>query len=264
MSRPHSANKHVMREPFTRTVISEFGGYMQIPVPAAPAAIHAQTLRTTDPAKAARMTMNPAKAAAGHLKMDTREYGIGGDYGFRGRVGGVVPGYAGHRPGARDLSHTMAFGGVPTFNPPQLNRPPGQGQSMNNRPTTAWQEYGHGWKQEEPDDSRTNEFRDTVGGVLCGYTGFVPNARTHCGSIHVGGLSQVGSRGRIAQRGHSGHVERLQGDKALDLRSRTERTAAPMVGYAGHLPKSMDAFGMSYFRDHEPNAGMAQAELYNA
>ena len=161
MSRPLSAHKHVGREPFTRTVISPFGGYVQVPVPAAPATVHAQTMRTRDPAKAARMTMNPAKAAAGSLQMGTREYGTGGSYAFREKVNGVVPGYSGHRPGARDVSHTMAFGGVPTFNGPRMTRPPGQGMHMDNRPATAWQEYGRGWKQEEPGDSRTDEFRDT-------------------------------------------------------------------------------------------------------
>ena len=82
--------------------------------------------------------------------------------------------------------------------------------------------------------------------------------------MHVGGLSHVGLRGRVAQRGHSARVERLQGDKDLDLRTRTERTAAPTVGYAGHMPKAMDAFGMSHFRDAEPNAEAAQAQLYSA
>ena len=264
MSRPLSAHKHFEREPFTRSVISEFGGYVQVPVPAPPPAVHAQTMRTKDPAQAARMTMNPAKAAAGHLRMRSREYGTGGSYTFREKVNGVVPGYAGHRPGARDLHHTMAYGGVPTFNPPQLSRPPGQGEHMSNRPSTAWQESGRGWKPEEPGDSRTDDFRNTVGGVLVGYTGFVPNARTHCGSMHVGGLSQVGARGRVAQRGHNGPVERLQGDKGLDLAARTERASAPLVGYAGHMPKAMDSFGMSHFKGREPDAVRCQESLYSA
>ena len=52
--------------------------------------------------------------------MCASEYGTGAAYSFRESVGGVVPGYAGHRPGARDVHHKMAFGGVPTFNDPSI------------------------------------------------------------------------------------------------------------------------------------------------
>ena len=120
-----------------------------------------------------------------------RSYGTGGSYTFRERVGGVLPGYTGHRPGARDVHHKMAFGGVPTFNHPRSPVPPGQGEHLHNRPTTGFQEYGRGWKVPEENLS-TDRFRDEVGGVLCGYTGFVPNARTHMGSSHVGGLAHGG------------------------------------------------------------------------
>ena len=201
MSKPLSAHRHVQREPYSRSVISPFGGYVQVPVPAAPHILHAGTSRVPrDPASVARTTLNPAKAAAGHADMDSREYGTGGRYTFRERVGGVVPGYQGHRPGARDVHHTMSFGGVPTFNPRVVQRPPGQGAHLDNNPSTTWQEIGRGWKPEDPGDSRSDGFRNTVGGVLVGYTGFVPNARTHYGSSHVGGLSRVGSRGRVALR----------------------------------------------------------------
>jgi hypothetical protein len=263
MSKPLSAHRHVGREPYTRAMISPFGGYVQVPVPSAPMALHRQTTRTSDPASVARTTLNPAKAANGHAEMHTRNYGTGGAYTFRERVGGVVPGYAGHRPGARDVAHTMAYGGVPTFNKPTLHRPPGQGQQLDNRPTTAWQEIGRSWKQDEPGDSRSGEFLSTVGGVLTGYSGFVPNARTHCGSAHVGGLA-LSARGRSAQRGHSGRVERLHGDRELDVSSRTERAAKPMVGYQGHVPKAMDSFGTSHWRERMPSARRAQADLYSA
>ena len=77
-----------------------------------------------DPAKSARTQLNPAKAAAGHAEMHTRNYGVGAAYTFRENVKGVMPGYAGHRPGARDISHKMAYGGVATFNPPSSRTPP--------------------------------------------------------------------------------------------------------------------------------------------
>lgn len=260
MSKPLSALKHVPREPYTRAVISEFGGYVQVPVPAG---VYTQTSRA-DPARVARVTLNPQKEAAGHAYMDTREYGTGAPYTFRQRVGGVMPGYAGHRPGSREVHNKMAFGGVPTFNPPQLRRPPGQGMALDNRPATSFHEIGRGWKDEEPGDSRTDSFRDRVGGVLVGYTGFVPNARTHCGGAHVGGLSQVGQRGRSAQRGHHGSVERLQGDRELSLSARTERACRAPPGYAGHVPRAMGSFGMSHFRNQAPDPRKNQSELYSA
>jgi hypothetical protein len=194
--------------------------------------------------------------------MNSREYGTGGSYPFRERVGGVLPGYAGNRPGARDVHHKMAYGGVPTFSPPRSARAPGQGQHLEKRPTTSFQEYGKGWKV--PDDTlSTDRYREAVGGVLAGYSGFVPNARTHYGSAHTGGLSEVGARGHIAQRGHAGAVERNQADRELDLSSRTMRTAAPVIGYQGHIPKAMEAFGTSHYRTDKPDPIKHQESLYS-
>ena len=110
----------------------------------------------------------------------------------------------------------------------------------------------------------TDAFRDAVGGVLAGYTGHVPNARTHYGSSHVGGLAHVGARGHGAQRGHNGSKERLQADRELSLSARTLRTAAPVVGYQGHCPRADEAFGTSHWRTTEPDPVAAQAALYCA
>lgn len=193
--------------------------------------------------------------------MHTQNYGTGAPYTFRERVGGIVPGYGGHRPGARDVHHRMAYGGVPVFNRPSSATPPGQGTHLDKRPTTAFQEYGRGWKV--PDETlSTDRFRESVGGVLCGYTGHVPNNRTHYGSSHVGGLAEVGTRGHRAQRGHSGSRERMQGDKELDMSRRTLRTAAPVVGYQGHVPKAQEGFGTSYWKKQAPDSARHIAQLY--
>ena len=58
-----------------------------------------------------------------------------------------MPGYAGHRPGAQDVHHKMAYGGVPTFINPRARTPPGQGAQLSNRPTTSFQEMGCGWNE---------------------------------------------------------------------------------------------------------------------
>lgn len=262
MSKPLSAHRHTPLEQYHRAVISPFGGFTNVPVPAPPSEAQSSHM-VPDHARTARTTLNPAKAAGGHAEMNSRNYGTGAAYTFRERVGGVMPGYSGHRPGARDVHHKMAYGGMPTFNRPSSARAPGQGMHLDNRPTTAFQEYGRGWKV--PDETlSTDRFREAVGGVLCGYTGHVPHTRTHFGSSHVGGLSQVGSRGHLAQRGHSGSKERLQADKELDMSRRTLRSAAPVVGYRGHVPKAQEAFGTSCWKREAPNPERHQADLYSA
>ena len=154
-----------------------------------------------------------------------------------------MPGYAGHRPGAQDVHHKMACGGVPTFINPRARTPPGQGAQLSNRPTTSFQEMGCGWKRPEDKSASSEPFREAVGGVLAGYTGFVPNAKTHYGSSHVGSLSTSGARGHAAQAGHGARPA-----KELDLSARTQRSAAPVVGYQGHLPRAIDSYGTSYWR----------------
>ena len=229
MSRPLSAHGHLKVEPYGRALVSPFGGYVHVPVPAPPNYAGHNRIGT-DGAKAARTMLNPAKAAAGHSMMNTREYGTGGSYEFREAVRGVVPGYAGHRPGARDVHHKMAYGGVATFNDTRgTSTPPGQGARMGNRPTTTWQETGRGWKV--PEERPNENFRDAVGGVLVGYTGFVPGARTHQGASHVGGLANSGARGHDAQRGHGQEVMRNHADKKIDMTTRTLRSASAIVGY---------------------------------
>lgn len=63
------------------------------------------------------------------------------NHGYREAVGGIVPTYAGHRPGARDVSGETAFGDVPQTL--EHHRAPGQGWSVNERDTTAFKEFGN-------------------------------------------------------------------------------------------------------------------------
>ena len=65
-------------------------------------------------------------------------------YVYADAVGGIVPGYGGHRPGSQNVHGYTAFGGVP----PTLesDRAPGQGWSIDNRSTTSFEEVGHVYK----------------------------------------------------------------------------------------------------------------------
>ena len=61
-------------------------------------------------------------------------------------VGGVLPGYAGHLPGAINTSGESTYVGVPQTLEPGLA--PGQGtlNTLQHRGTTAWQEIGEPYK----------------------------------------------------------------------------------------------------------------------
>lgn len=325
MSRPVSALPGVHLEAHSKVVISKFGGHLQQGVPKPPSVFVQHREPAARPASppparagpAGRREVNPAKAQATLFDVASKPAGTGSAYPFRDAVGGIVPGYAGHRPGSRDVSHSMSFGGVPTFQAqtgdtfrdardgatrthgmsraasassrrPRYSaasgKPQGQGQRLDNRHTTSWQELGRGhkppsWPAKCVDDPTGVEpsrpplsYREQVGGVTVGYTGFVPRARNHFGSSHVGGLTdhRVSRYAEVAvahstspQRGHGRAVEHLHAERELDVSARdmTQRSAAGarQVGYAGHLPKAHAAFGTSYWRAMNPDAEMMEA-----
>ena len=102
-------------------------------------------------------------------------------------VGGVLPGYAGHLPGAINTSGESTYVGVPQTLEPGLA--PGQGtlNTLQHRGTTAWQEIGEPYKPAAMADL-TDQFKGRVGGVKVGYGGHVPGAQAHYGSMHQGGV----------------------------------------------------------------------------
>jgi len=104
---------------------------------------------------------------------------------FTDAVGGVLPGYGGHRPGALNTAGESAFVGVPHS---MDELPPGQGtlHTLQSRNTTSWQELGEQYKATSHD--LNDEFKGHVSGVKVGYSGHVPGARNHFGSSHEGGV----------------------------------------------------------------------------
>lgn len=106
------------------------------------------------------------------------------DHSYREVVGGIIPGYAGHRPGAEAIHGESAVGGVPGTL--QESHAPGQGWSVDRRDTTYFKELGADYKHHSLD--KAEAFRQVVGGVKSGYHGHVPGAQNHIGSAHVGGV----------------------------------------------------------------------------
>lgn len=90
-------------------------------------------------------------------------------------------------------------------------------------------------------------FKSAVGGVVPGYGGHVPNAPTHCGTSHVGGVSAA----HFEQRGHGERVTRMAQQSPSEVAGSiaTHVAASSIPGYKGHLPgRDVGAFGSSDWR----------------
>lgn len=163
--------------------------------------------------------------------------------GFAQRVGGIMPGYRGHRPGAREIVSTPAYGGLPFRMDP--DRLPGQGEQLSNRPTTSWIAHLRGSSGERVNQdvpSVTDEFRDGIGGVKIGYTGFVPGAPSHFGTSHRGGSDGIGPP--APSRGSS-WGSRAQTDPmgVLPIPSMTDPLHGDPAGYRPPKPQAPVARG---------------------
>lgn len=123
-----------------------------------------------------------------------------------------MPGYAGFKPGARDESGYATYGGIQRFGR-SYNRP---------EPTEAQTATTHG----KPG------FVSHAGGVLPGYTGYVPTAKETYGVSHYGNIEP-----QYAQTGHKD----VKGDALLDVQKQVK------AGYSGHVARARDTFGLSHY-----------------
>jgi len=160
---------------------------------------------------------------------------------FSEKKTGVMPGYAGFRPGARDVDGVAACGKIPH------DGAYGQGDAS---PQKA------GWDQGrmKPD----TDFRQVVHGIVPGYAGHVPNAIDKHGVTPFGKLVKAGDRRGNnadnlyiddgadsgdggthfgAQRGHTDSLLDKQNDVGMLRKS----------GYSGHMPCARDAFGTTVY-----------------
>ena len=161
--------------------------------------------------------------------------------GFAEKKTGVMPGYAGFRPGARDVDGVSAFGGIPLEG--------GNGQGDNPAQKLDW------------DAGRmkpATDYRKVVHGIVPGYTGHVPNAIDKHGTTYFGSIEKSGDARSInpdqlyvddgadsgdggthygAQRGHTNSLLDKCNDVGMMKKS----------GYSGHMPCARDAFGTTVF-----------------
>jgi len=154
---------------------------------------------------------------AKHSALNQQEAERFGEY--ESRNAGVMPNYAGHRPGARIVEARSAYS--------QVTRPGRPGSGYYNVTATS------------PVQA---EYVASVNGVVPGYKGFVPGAIDKCGGSHYGGMTdgdakmdQDGDFYGLEQKGHG--------------RDHKESMTAGGVksGYAGHLPGARDTWGVTHY-----------------
>jgi hypothetical protein len=166
---------------------------------------------------------------------------------YDARNGGVMPNYAGHRPGARAVEATAAWG--------KWKQPTGDPQAIGGRPSS--------WTMNDTSDftglsghsqqttGQKESYRQSVGGVLPGYKGFVPGAIDKCGGSHFGGVAGVDKNTGL-------QTKKIKMDEDGDLyglaqkghgRDHKESTVGGAVksGYAGHMPGKRDTWGMTAY-----------------
>jgi hypothetical protein len=170
---------------------------------------------------------------------------------YDARNGGVMPNYAGHRPGARSVEATAAYG-------KWKKREGDDGRAIGGKPSswmyndtseyagedgdaTAWSKHTTGAQ---------DSYRKQVGGVLPGYKGFVPGAIDKHGGSHFGGVRGVNKEGLntlAVKMDEDGDLYGL--NQKGHGRDHKETTVAGAVksGYAGHLPGSRDTWGMTHY-----------------
>ena len=118
---------------------------------------------------------------------------------FIAETSGMTPGYAGFRPEAGDAPDLSKFGGVvqrPAFHDPWAPKM---------EPNDPFKRHFE-WRREKDIADAPPSYRESVGGVKSGYTGYVPRGLFKIGTTHMGGSSPWESPGvPYAQTGHEGY-----------------------------------------------------------
>jgi len=157
---------------------------------------------------------------------------------YEKRNGGVMPNYAGHRPGARGVEARSAFSTV--------SRPGKASSAVFNDTADFTGQSGNSLSTTGQQDS----YRKQVNGIVPGYKGFVPGAIDKCGGSHYGGVAGVGKDGLntvAAKLDADGDFYGLeQKGHGRDYKE-TMTAGGVKSGYAGHLPGARDTWGITHY-----------------
>ena len=180
---------------------------------------------------------------------------------YKNQVGGVVPGYAGHMPRARDKYAGSAHGAIAPERGPPVSKGAQQGHVR-------------------PEDVIPPIFESFIAserGVMPGYTGFRPEARhVHNVSAFGGIVDTSGLFGNAKDAHDTGahdgvfgaatratNVSELgQGNRTFDWRRNVNQPAPPsfrenvggvLPGYTGHVPRSTEKHGTSHYGGLAPD-----------
>eukprot|EP00966_Prymnesium_polylepis_P322898 7379128-Prymnesium_polylepis.1 len=115
---------------------------------------------------------------------------------FRNQVGGIIPGYSGHRPGARDkyggaaVGNVQPFGGPPRQGsparqpPPRVQARPGSSSA----PLRYFSPESTKWGNNDSHPREVRQYKEEVRGIVPGYAGHIPTARDEVGQTAYGNV----------------------------------------------------------------------------
>jgi hypothetical protein len=182
---------------------------------------------------------------------------IGGDPDYKSQVNGIIPGYSGHVPRARDKYAGSALGGIVPEGAAGRGAP-GRGPQA-----------GH----VRPEDVLPPRFVDYVSnarGVMPGYCGFRPESGhvknvSAYGAIPFGGVGGINDAiGLNAGLNMSSMGDGLhQGCRDFDYRrpqdveepppSFRDNVGGVLPGYTGHVPRAVEKHGTSHYGGLSPD-----------
>ena len=164
--------------------------------------------------------------------------------------GGVVPGYQGHVPRARDTFGSTATGGLA----PDIH----VGAHKQMGCMTGHESQGYGQKHSAGplgagplSDSKYAAFSEKKSGVMPGYAGFRPGARDHYASQAYGGIVHDGASGQGRNEQEKAGWDKGRGGPGVDYKGIVHGL---VPGYTGHVPEAICKSGTSHFGSIVPAA----------
>lgn len=166
---------------------------------------------------------------------------------YRNEVGGIVPGYQGHVPRARDQFGESAVGGLqPDPWSGHRHNGPAVGHYVNAQGQTELMKDEKKWQHEE---KRFEAYKERNGGVMANYAGHRPGARAVEATSAYSVVSRPGKPGSFEFNdtadftGKSGNSQATTGQKD----SYRAQVGGVVPGYKGFVPGAIDKAGGSHF-----------------